>query len=67
MADHTHTPAVSTEPVVRVLRWCSWHEDVADDTLMIRAVEKCSGPPFPLYACASCRGRYGLKELGATA
>lgn len=63
MADHTQPPPSRTEPV-RSIRWCHWHEDVTtDDTVLISAAEKISGPPHMQYACRPCVQRHNLTPL----
>lgn len=63
MADDTHTTPVSTAPEVKTVRWCHWHDDAVTDAVMIDAVERGSGPPYPLYACAPCRAKHHLVPL----
>ncbi|MGW6008690.1 hypothetical protein [Streptomyces sp. NPDC055210] len=63
MADDTQTPPVRTEPEVKVVRWCHWHQNMADDTTLIDAHERNSGPPYLLYACPPCMKRHDLKPM----
>jgi hypothetical protein len=44
-------------------RWCTWHRDNADDTVLIRVIEVGSGPGAFLYACADCVTAYRLVPL----
>jgi hypothetical protein len=42
------------------LRWCSWHNQISDDTVLITVVEVGSGPGVMHYACRHCCATYGL-------
>lgn len=44
---------------LRIVGWCAWHQDVADDVRVIRIEE--SGAVR--YACAPCRETHGLTPL----
>ncbi|MFS8200465.1 hypothetical protein ACLVWQ_17485 (plasmid) [Streptomyces sp. CWNU-52B] len=63
MTEPTHSPLASTDEVVKTVRWCHWHDDAVTDAVLIDAVEKASGPPYPLYACGRCRERNNLVPL----
>lgn len=63
MTEPTHTTPASTEPEVKTIRWCHWHQDVTDTGVLIGAQEVNSGPPRPFYACAACRKTYRLVPL----
>ncbi|MGW0704162.1 hypothetical protein ACWD0A_33695 [Streptomyces sp. NPDC002867] len=40
--------------------WCHWHEGPSETAVQVRLVERQSGPPVPLYACAPCREQRNL-------
>lgn len=63
MAEPTQPPPASTEQDVKTLRWCHWHKDVADDTLLIGAAERTSAGPRTFYACGACREEHRLIPL----
>ncbi|MCX5083710.1 hypothetical protein [Streptomyces sp. NBC_00401] len=39
---------------------CTWCQDYGDDPRLIQVIEAGSGPGGSLFACVSCRARYGL-------
>ncbi|MEV6393671.1 hypothetical protein AB0M39_02635 [Streptomyces sp. NPDC051907] len=41
-------------------QWCDWHEDWSGSAREVRSIDRTSGPPFPLRACAPCRKRHAL-------
>jgi hypothetical protein len=62
MAEPTHAPTPHTEQAPAG-QWCHWHEGPSGTALLVGAVEKNSGPPYGLYACAPCREQRGLTPL----
>ncbi|WP_432181222.1 DUF6415 family natural product biosynthesis protein [Streptomyces sp. NBC_00063] len=42
---------------------CTWCQDYGDNPRLIQVIEAGSGPGSSLFACVSCRARYGLRPL----
>lgn len=61
MAETTHTPDTPDTP--SAVGWCDWHEGPSQTAVLVDAVERISGPPYPLYACAPCREQRALIPL----
>ncbi|NWF31278.1 hypothetical protein HW130_34495 [Streptomyces sp. PKU-EA00015] len=40
--------------------WCHWHKGPSETARQVRLVERQSGSPLPLYACAPCREQRDL-------
>ncbi|MFG2759491.1 hypothetical protein [Streptomyces wuyuanensis] len=40
--------------------YCHWHKGPSGSARLVSAVERQSGPPVPLYACAPCREQHRL-------
>lgn len=57
MADSTETPPRGTDTATG---WCFWHEGPSETATVVRSIQRMSGPPFDLYACAPCREQRGL-------
>ncbi|MGP3983982.1 hypothetical protein [Streptomyces sp. KR80] len=45
------------------LRWCSWHQQHADDAVLVAVAEVGSGPGIMRYACRRCRVVFALVPL----
>ncbi|MEU8536195.1 hypothetical protein [Streptomyces parvulus] len=48
---------------LRIVGWCSWHEDAADDVRVVEIAEQGSGRGALHYACGDCREEHGLVPL----
>lgn len=48
---------------IRVVGWCSWHRDAADDVRIVQIDERGAGRGVVRYACGPCRERHGLTPL----
>ncbi|MFJ6061584.1 hypothetical protein ACIQHU_00945 [Streptomyces tendae] len=48
---------------IRVVGWCAWHQDAADDVRVIQVDEQGSGRGGVRYACGPCRKRHKLVPL----
>ncbi|QNP67747.1 hypothetical protein [Streptomyces genisteinicus] len=40
--------------------WCHWHKGPSGSAEFVDVLERQSGPPIELYACAPCREQRGL-------
>lgn len=63
MTDDTHALPRSTDQTLTD-GWCHWHEGPSETAVLVDAVEKNSGPPYGLFACAPCREQRRLVPLG---
>lgn len=59
----TTADTTSSGDGLRVIGWCAWHQDAADDCRIIQIDEQGSGRGGVRYACAPCRKRHGLTPL----
>jgi hypothetical protein len=48
---------------LRVIGWCAWHQDAADDCRIIQVDEQGSGRGGVRYACGPCRKKHQLVPL----
>ncbi|NUS79137.1 MAG: hypothetical protein HOV70_23460 [Streptomyces sp.] len=52
---------------LRVIGWCHWHDDAADDVRVVRIAEQGSGRGAVHYACRACREEHDLVPLAEQA
>jgi hypothetical protein len=57
----TRTQAPRTDPVPAGR--CDYHKGPSETAVLVDAIERNSGPPVPVYACAPCREQRGLTPL----
>jgi len=43
--------------------WCYWHQGPSGTAEEVQTIERASGPPVPLTACAPCREQRGLATV----
>ncbi|MGR8010411.1 hypothetical protein [Streptomyces hypolithicus] len=43
--------------------WCDWHKGPSGTAKHVQSVDRPSGSPFALYACAPCREQRGLTAV----
>jgi hypothetical protein len=58
MAAETKSAEARTGPTT--FDWCYWHKGPSGTAKVVQIIERPSGPPYPLRACAPCREQRGL-------
>ncbi|MFF9269058.1 hypothetical protein EF913_28125 [Streptomyces sp. WAC04189] len=59
MPETTHPPQDS-DSAPRVIGWCAWHKDIAEDVRVIQVDDQASGSGGVRRACLPCVDRHGL-------